>query len=127
MACYASSYISATPKLYYIYRNFSTRENITADRHHHSSKAIITCRRLVNITFFPKKPCNFNRHIMPKRWRYRWLLQSNLMAHNPFYLVLLYSYSDTVHRGLLHKTLISTLLIPFCLPHNKPFISILLR
>ena len=42
------------------------------------------------------------------------------MAHKPFYLVLLYSYSDTVHRGLLHKTLISTLLIPFCLPHNKP-------
>ena len=42
------------------------------------------------------------------------------MAHAFIRLVLLYSYSDTVRGNELHKTLISTLLISFCLPHNKP-------
>ena len=69
---------------------------------------------------YKKIPCVFTRQVMPKRWRYRRLLQSNLMAHAFIRLVLLYSYSDTVRGNELHKTLISTLLIPFCLPHNKP-------
>ena len=42
------------------------------------------------------------------------------MAHKPICLVLLRSRSDTVHRGLLHKTLVSTSLIGDYLSRKDP-------
>ena len=55
----------------------------------------------------------------PKRKPYRWLLQSNPMAHRLSCLVLLYPYPDTVRSGRLHKTLLSTLLVRRGLPLTK--------
>ena len=42
------------------------------------------------------------------------------MAHIPIRLVLLYPYPDTVHGGLLHKTLLSTLLAVCGQQYDKP-------
>jgi len=42
------------------------------------------------------------------------------MAHAPVCLVLLYPYPDTVRRGALHKTLLSTSLAVCCLPRSAP-------
>ena len=60
------------------------------------------------------------RRVIPKRKCGRSLLQSTLMAHKLDRLVLLYPYPDTVHGGLLHKTLLSSRLTSRSRPYGGP-------
>lgn len=73
-----------------------------------------------NSLFFLKKARHTCRNTIPKWKPSSRLLQSYLKAHRRFCLVLLRSGSDTVHKVLLLKTLLSSLLAGCDLPYHIP-------
>ena len=77
-------------------------------------------RENASVPNFSKKLRSSLRRVIPKRKCGRSLLQSTPMAHRLDRLVLLYPYPDTVHGGLLHKTLLSSRLTSRSRPYGGP-------
>ena len=75
--------------------------------------------RRITPCFF-EKARHTRRNTIPKWKPSSRLLQSYLKAHRRFRLVLLRSGSDTVHKVLLLKTLLSSLLAGCDLPYHIP-------